>query len=95
MRRSIGFGTSGARRSAASGTPNSTTQTMETAAAIDQPTIFATPRREVWWSSSRTQRAVTSEASRASRISSRASGGAEAQASRKMPGGLSARRMSA
>lgn len=95
MRRSIGFGTSGARRSAASGTPNSTTQTMETAAATDQPTILAIPRREVWCSSSRMQRAVTSAASAASRISSRAKGGADVEARRKMPGGPSARRMSA
>ena len=43
-RRSSACGTSGVRRSAASGTPNQMTPTIETAAAIDQPTIFPIPR---------------------------------------------------
>ena len=60
QRRSTACGTSGVRRSAASGTPNSTTATIETAAASDHPTMVATPPRPGLFSSSRGQRAMSS-----------------------------------
>ena len=85
-RRSSDGGTNGARRSAASGTPNTTTATIDTAAASDQPMMAPTPCRPGIFSSSREQRAVSSAATAASRISSRASAGAVRQLRRSVPG---------